>query len=204
MWQGLFPAAPVTVPARLLSAEWQLAGNFSTFSHPESPESNRPPNITHHLSHTHINTHTWIVPATFLCRFFISLPFSVSFIFWLYNHYICQLLRPIFIYRGVCLTSPLHFLSWNLIIFEILIVSLFLLACNINLQIYFSLSLHFSLCWHCNDWASELLTHVGFMLGDSLNIGLNLLYRNMRMQTLLATQAYVCVLLSFKMCPCNS
>ncbi len=37
MWQGLFlPAAAVTVPVRLLSTEGQLAGDFNTFSHPES------------------------------------------------------------------------------------------------------------------------------------------------------------------------
>lgn len=54
-----------------------------------------PPDITYHLSHTRINTHISVVPATFFSfAFFMSLLFSVSFIIRLYSRYIRQLLRP--------------------------------------------------------------------------------------------------------------
>lgn len=193
MWQGLFPAAPVPVPARLLSAQGQLAGNFNTFSHPESPESNRPPqyhppSVTY--THKQININV-LFQQPFSQSFFISLLFSVPFLIWLYSHYICQLLRPIFIYRSVCLTSPLHFSPQNLIILKYWLSRFFFLLAISNISASFSLflSLHLSLCRNYNDWASEQLTRVVFLWGDSLNIGLNFLYRNTRMHMLLATQA---------------
>jgi len=138
MWRGLFPAAPVTVPARLLSAEGQLAGNFSTFSHPESPESNRPPSITHHLSHTRIHV---LSQQPFSVFFWISLPFSVFYDLTLQTLHLS--ITETYFYLHRCLfdiSSPFSFTKPHY--FEILIVSVFLLARNINLQVsFFSLSL---------------------------------------------------------------
>lgn len=181
MWRGLFPAAPVTVPARLLSTEGQLAGDFNTFSHPESPESNRPPR--YHLpsvTYTHKHTHICCPSNLFLfCLFHVSPDFCLF-----YN----PTLQPL----HSSITETSLFSPQNLIILKYWLSCFFLLGCNIKyLSLIFSLSLslHPSLCWHYNDWASKLLTHVVgsvFILGDSLNIGINLLCWSTTTHTLLA------------------
>lgn len=92
----------------------------------------------------------------------MSLLFSVSFIIWLYSRYIRQLLRPIFTLHHLSLFSP-----QILIILKYWLSCFFLLGCNIKyLSLIFSpsFSLHPSLCWYYNDWASTLLTCCMFSL----------------------------------------